>query len=127
MDGANLVFLYLTGGIGSCVGVVVVLYNLIAAALYMREETEGRSSAMAITSWAIGMLAMFVWWLPCVGGIAGLLAVAVSRLERGRIYRDESSLAGATPVRMGYVNGGMALILQLVLLISMVASWLLGT
>lgn len=127
MDGANLVFLYLTGGIGSCVGIVVVLYNLIAAALYMREETEGRSSAMAITSWAIGMLAMFVWWLPCVGGVAGLLAVLVSRMERGRIYRDESSLAGATPVRMGYVNGGMATILHVVMWISLFGSWLLGS
>ena len=127
MDGANLGFLYLTGGIGSCVGVVVVLYNLIAAALYMREETEGRSSALAITSWAIGMLAMFVWWLPCVGGIAGLLAMIVSRYERGRIYRDESGLAGATPVRMGYVNGGMALILHFALWIALFASWALGS
>jgi len=127
MDGANLVFLYLTGGIGSCVGIVVILYNLIAAALYLREETEGRSSGLAITSWAIGMLAMLVWWLPCVGGLAGLLAVLVSRYERGRIYRDESSLAGATPVRMGYVNGGMAVILHVLMFAGVLGSWLLGS
>ena len=127
MDGANLVFLYLTGGIGSCVGIVVILYNLIAAALYLREETEGRSSGLAITSWAIGMLAMLVWWLPCVGGLAGLLAVLVSRYERGRIYRDESSLACATPVRMGYVNGGMAVILHVLMFAGVLGSWLLGS
>jgi hypothetical protein len=127
MDGANLAFLYLTGGIGSCVGVVVILYNLVAVALYVREETEGRSSAMAIISWAIGVLAMLIWWMPCVGGVAGILAMFVSRLERGRIYRDESGLAGATPVRMAYVNGGMALILHVLLWLGMIGSWLFGS
>lgn len=123
---SNFVLLYLTGGIGSCVGLVVVLYNLVAAVLYMREETEGRSSSVAITAWAIGVLATLLWWLPCVGGIAGMVAIVVARLERGRIYRDQSSLAGATPVRMGIVNGTMALAMHAVMWLALLTSWLFG-
>ncbi|MEQ1503146.1 MAG: hypothetical protein ABMB14_12990 [Myxococcota bacterium] len=121
--GANHVLLYFTGGIGSCMLVLVVLYNLVAVALYLREETEGRSSAMAIVAWAMGVLSTLLWWMPCVGGIAGMFAVVVSRLERGRIYRDESSLAGATPVRMGSVNGWLAIAMHSVLMLALVSSW----
>lgn len=126
MEGVNLVFLYFTGGMGSCVGLLVVLYNLVAAALYLREETEGRSSGLALTAWAIGVLATLIWWLPCVGGMAALLAVLVARMERGRIYRDLSPLAGATPVRMANGNGSVALVLHSILMFSLLASWLLG-
>src|SRR5687767_4152456 len=97
MTDSNPVFLYFTGGIGSCVGFLVVLYNLMAIVLYQREDTEGRSSALALTAWGIGMLSVLLWWMPCVGGLAALLAMTISRIERGRIYRDEAPLAGATP------------------------------
>jgi hypothetical protein len=127
MDGVNLVFLYLTGSMGSCVGVLVLLYNLISVVLYLREETEGRSSGVAIAAWAIGVLATLIWWLPCVGGLAALLAVLVARMERGRIYRDQAPLAGATPVRMAHGNGNIALVLHSILMFSLLASWLLGT
>ena len=127
MDGANLVFLYFTGAMGSCVGVLVALYNLIAAVLFLREETEGHSSTLALTAWAIGVLATMIWWLPCVGGMAALLSILVARMERARIYRDQSPLAGATPVRMAHGNGSVALVLQSILLFSLLASWLFGT
>jgi hypothetical protein len=112
--------------IGSAMGVVVVLYNLVAVALYLREETEGRSSALALTAWAIGVLALLLWWMPCVGGIAALLAMTVSRIERGRIYRDEAPLAGATPVRMANTDGSTALLLHTGIWVAGLASVLLG-
>jgi hypothetical protein len=126
MDGSNFVLLWLTGGLGSCLGVVALLYNLVAAVLYSREETEGRSSGISITSWAIGLLAMLLWWLPCVGGAAALFALAVGYYERSRIYRDQASLASATPVRMGISNGSLALLLQAVLWVALLVSWLVG-
>lgn len=126
MSDTNPIFLYFTGGIGSCVGVLVVLYNLVAVVLYLREETDGRSSGVALTSWAIGTLSVLVWWVPCVGGAAALLAMLISRIERGRIYRDEAPLAGATPVRMANLNGATALALQAGLMVVLLASWLVG-
>lgn len=126
MEASNFVLVYLTGSLGSCFAVVALLYNLVAGVLYAREETEGRSSSIAITSWAFGILAMLLFWLPCVGGVAAMVAIAVGYLERGRIYRDQSSLASATPVRMGISNGFWALVLHGVLLAAMAISWLSG-
>lgn len=123
---ANALFLYVSSGIGSCMGLILLLYNVVVALLFMREETEGSSSGLAKASWALGLLALFLWWLPCLGSVVALVAIAVSRVERGRIYRDESSLAGATPVRMGSVNGSVALLLQVLLFIGILASLLGG-
>lgn len=123
---ANLLFMYVSGGLGSCMGLILLLYNVVAALLFMREETEGNSSGLAKASWALGLLALFLWWLPCLGAVVSLVAIAVSRVERGRIYRDESSLAGATPVRMGSVNGSVALLLQILLFLGIIAGFLGG-
>ncbi len=120
----NLVLLYLAGGVGSCLGMLLLLYNLVAAVLFLREETEGSSSGLAKAAWALGLVALFLWWAPCLGSMVALVAMVVARIERGRIYRDESSLAGATPVRMGNVNGGVALLLQLFVLLSALGSFL---
>lgn len=117
----NAILMYVSGGMGSCVGLVVLLYNLVTAVLFLREETEGTSSGLAKASWALGLAALFTWFLPCVGGLLAIAAIVVARVERGRIYRDESSLAGATPVRMGSVDGGVALLLQLLMFVGMLA------
>jgi hypothetical protein len=123
----NAILMYVSGGLGSCLGVVVLLYNLVTALLFLREETEGTSSGLAKAAWALGLLAMFVWWMPCVGGVVAIAAIVVARVERGRIYRDESSLAGATPVRMGSVDGTVALLLQCLVFIGalsgVLAAW----
>jgi len=105
-------FLYVAAGLGSCVGLVLLMYNVVAAVLFMREEGDGVSSGLAKAAWATGVFALFTWAVPCVGLLVALTAVVLGRVERGRIYRDESSLAGATPVRMASVNGGVALAMQ---------------
>ncbi len=127
MQSANLVFLYVGAGLGSCLGFALLLYNLVAGVLFMREETEGSSSGMAKVAWALGIVALLAWPAPCIGALIAIAAMVISRVERGRIYRDESSLAGATPVRMGSVNGSIALLIQVLVLSSVVASFLMGT
>lgn len=127
MDSVNLVFLYFTAGMGSCVSLLVALYNLIAVALYLREDTEGHSSGLALAAWTFGVLAALIWWMPCVGGLAAMLSMLIARMERGRIYRDEAPIAGATPVRMANGNGNIALVLHSILMFSLIASWLFGT
>lgn len=126
MSDSNPVFLYFTLGGGSCLGVLVLLYNLVSVVLYLREDNESRSSALAITAWGMGVLAMLLWFLPCVGGAAGLLAMTVARIERGRIYRDQAPLAGATPVRMANTNGTLAVVLQSGVLVSLLLTWIVG-
>ena len=117
----NAILLWVSGGMGSCVGLVVLLYNLVTAVLFLREETEGTSSGLAKAAWALGLLALFLWWMPCVGGLLAVVAIVVARVERGRIYRDESSLAGATPVRMGSFDGAVAVLLQILMFVGMLA------
>lgn len=118
----NLVLLYLTGGVGSCLGMILLLYNLVAAVLFLREDTEEGSSGMAKAAWAVGLMSLFLWWMPCVGAVVALVAIVLARIERGRIFRDEAPLAGATPVRMGNVDGGIALLLQFLMFVGFVAS-----
>jgi len=116
LAGANWMFFSLAASIGSCIAMLLLGYNLIAAVMFMREESEGTSSGLAKAAWAVGLIALFFSMTPCLGGLLPLVAIILARVERGRIYRDESPLAGATPVRMGSVNGGVAMLL-----------WLLGT
>ena len=110
---ANLIFLYVSAGIGSCLSMILLLYNVVAGVLFLREDTgDERAGGLAKAAWALGLVALLAWPLPCVGSLLAISAMVISRVERGRIYRDESSLAGATPVRMGSVNGGVALMIQ---------------
>ncbi len=126
MSGANLGFMYGAGGIGSCLVALLLLYNLVVAVMFLREETDGVSSPMAKATWAVGVLAVLGWWFPCVGAIFAIVAIVLAQIERGRIYRDESSLAGSTPIRMGRIDGIVVLIVQLLLIGGMIATAVRG-
>lgn len=117
MTGSQFV-VSVVGAAGSCFGLLLLLYNVLSFALFLRESTEGSSSGLARASWAAGILALFLWWLPCGGALIALVAIGTSRMERGRIFRDESPLAGVTPIRLGSMNGVLVLGLQTVLILA---------
>ena len=48
---------------------------------------RGDLSGMAKASWALGLLALFLWWMPCVGGAVTIAAIVVARLERPDLPR----------------------------------------
>ncbi len=118
MSGSQFV-VSVVGSLGSCFGLLVFLYNVLSFALFLREATEGTSSGLARAAWGFGLLALFLWWLPCGGAVLALVAIVASRIERGRIFRDESALAGVTPIRLGNFNAIMVLGLQLVMVVAM--------
>jgi hypothetical protein len=122
----SLGVLYGAGGIGSCLVALLLLYNLVSAVLFLREETDGVASPMAKAAWAVGVLAVLGWWFPCVGAVLAIAAIVLAQVERGRIYRDESTFAGSTPIRMGRIDGIIVLIVQLILIGGMVASAVRG-
>jgi len=122
MSSANLGFMYGAGGVGSCLVALLLLYNLVVAVMFLREETDGVSSNMAKAAWAVGVLAVLGWWFPCVGAVLAIVAIMLAQIERGRIYRDESSFAGSTPIRMGRIDGIVVLIVQLILMGGMIAT-----
>ena len=117
----NVLFLVISGTIGVVVTGVLLLYNVVAAVLFLRETGDGESSGLARAAWALGIGSLASWCLPCVGTGLAIGAVVVAQIERVRIYRDQSTIAGATPVRMGSVNGWASLVLQFLLLLSLVA------
>ena len=110
------------GALGSCFVSILLLYNLVTAILYLREDTDGVSSGLAKAAWATGVLAVLGWWFPCVGTLIAIAAIVMARAERGRIYRDESSLAGATPIRMAQIDGWVVLVVQILSMIALVVS-----
>ncbi len=106
-DTGSFFILSLFGGVGSCVVMLLAVYNIIALVGVMRSDDEGAASAMAKGAWGVGCLSVILF--PCAP-LLSIVAMIVSRLEIGRVYRDESPLASATPARMGSVNGGVALL-----------------
>ncbi|MBX2796238.1 MAG: hypothetical protein KTR31_01175 [Myxococcales bacterium] len=122
----NPIFLYGGYGLGSCLGFVLLIYNLVAGVLFLREDTEGSASGLAKASWALGVMALFAWPLMCFGLPFALGAMLTSRIERRRIYRGDASLAGATPVRMGSINGSLSLLMQFGLVLAAVVGMLTG-
>jgi hypothetical protein len=126
MSSGNLGVLYGAGGLGSCLVALLLLYNLVGAVLFLREETDGVASPMAKAAWAVGVLAVLGWWFPCVGAVLAIVAIVLAQIERGRIYRDESTFAGSTPIRMGRIDGIVVLVVQVLLIGAMVASAMRG-
>lgn len=122
--GGSFVMLYAMSGVGSCIGILIALYNLIMVIGFMREQTDGAASAMSKASWGVGCLALL--FMPC-GWFFGLVAIILSRVETGRIYRDESPLASATPTRMGSLNGAMAIVIFMLYFVGAIASFALGS
>lgn len=115
--------LYLASGVANCIVLFLALYNLVVLVGVMRaDEDDGAVSGLAKGAWGIGCLsALFV---PCAPFLS-LVALVLSRLEIGRVYRDESSLASATPARMGSVNGGVAFLVWVLLTAGTVLSFVL--
>jgi len=126
LAGANWMFFSLAAGLGSCIGMLLLAYNVIAIVMFMREESDEASSGMAKAAWAVGVASLFFSMTPCFGIFLPLVAIILARVERGRIYRDESPLAGATPVRMGSVNGGVAMLIWVLTSAGLMTSFLVG-
>lgn len=105
--------MYLFSGVGQCVLFLLALYNLVALISVMRSEGDG-ASGLAKGAWGMGCLAAIFY--PCAP-LLSLIAVVMSRVEIGRVYRDESPLASATPARMGSVNGGIAFLAWMLLIL----------
>lgn len=123
MDAANsFFFMYVAGTMGSCIGILLFLYNVVGVISFLREDTGGESASMlSKAAWAIGFLSGLLG--PCAW-FGALLALILARVERGRIYAEKSPLAGATPCRMASVNGGMILVIWAVFTAGAVATWL---
>ena len=104
--------MYITYGAGTCISGLLVAYNLIALVMFLREDTEGSASGMAKAAWALGALSLFTFGIPCLGSLVPFAPILIARIEKGRIYRDEAPLAGATPVRLAGINGWISLMLS---------------
>lgn len=123
MDETNFFFMYVTGLLGSCMSMILLVYNLVGLISYMREDTGGeKASGLAKAAWFIGFAAGFLG--PCAW-FGALLALILARVERSRIYAEKAPLAGATPCRMASVNGGVMLLIWTVFTGGMLATWLL--
>ncbi len=112
----------LFAGIGNCILLLLALYNLVAFIGVMRAETEESASGLAKGAWGMGCLAAMFY--PCAP-LFSLVAFIMSRIEIGRVYRDESPLASATPARMGSINAGLAFIVWLLMMFGMVINFAL--
>lgn len=114
-------FLYVGAFFGSCMGLFLLLYNVVGLVGFLREDNVEPASALAKAAWAVGLLSGLLG--PCAW-VGAVLALILARVERGRIYAETSSLSGATPCRMATVNGGLILAMWAVLSLLSLASWL---
>ncbi len=126
MPTINLQLLYLAVGASSCLTMLLLLYNVVAAVLFLRESDRAEATGLAKVAWALGVAALLTWPFPCLGGVFGLAAVVTARVERHRIFRGESSIAGSTPTRMGQFDGGVAVAIQVALVGSLIVGGLMG-
>jgi len=108
----SYLYLSITSGVGTCIGALLLAYNVIALVMFMREDSEGSASGMAKAAWGLGVVSVFTAGMPCIGMLMPFLPIILARVEKGRIYRDESPLAGATPVRLAGINGWIAFMLS---------------
>jgi hypothetical protein len=109
--GPSIITLVLGGGGLSCFAIVITLYNLWTAITMMRSTEEG-ASGLSKAAWAVSVLAYFTG--PC-GLFFALVAVIMSRIETGRVWREESPISSATPCRMASINAAMLVLFTIFL------------
>jgi hypothetical protein len=109
-EAANEFFLlWVSSGMGSCIWMILVFYNLISLVGFMRSDTGGESaSGLSKAAWAIGFFSFMLGPCACLGAIGALV---MAKVERERIYAETSTVASSTPCSMASINGGVTLIL----------------
>ena len=104
----------------SCLMILLWLYNIVVLIGFAREESDEAASGLSKAAWAISLLAVVLgpcWWL------GALISIIMSRVERGRIYRDESTTRSATPARMAGLNGGVLLFLYVLTVVTAILGY----
>src|SRR5688500_7116540 len=104
-------------GIGSCIGVLLALYNLYVLVQFLRAPGD-KASPMSLGAWILSFASLFLG--PC-GLFTGLIALVLARIEQGRIYNEQSSPSSQTPVNMASVNFAVFVIVSIVMTIT---TWL---
>ena len=109
-EAANGFFLlWVSSGMGSCIWVILVIYNLISLIGHMRADHDGETaSGLSKGAWAVGFFSFLLGPCACLGAITALI---IANIERGRIYEEASSVASSTPCSMASINGGVVLLL----------------
>jgi hypothetical protein len=109
-EAANGFFLlYVSSGMGSCIWMILVFYNLISLVGFMRSDTGGESaSVLSKLAWAVGFFSFMLGPCAWLGAVAALI---MAKVERGRIYEEASTVASSTPCSMASINGGVTLVL----------------
>ena len=111
--------LYAASGFGSCIWFLLMFYNLISLIQFMRSDTDGETaSGLSKAAWAVGFLSFLLG--PCMW-FGAVIALIMSKVERGRIYTEVSSFASSTPCTMGSINGGVTLVMYAVFLVGALA------
>jgi len=123
-EAANGFFLlWVSSGLGSCIWIILVFYNLISLISHMRADYDGESaSALSKIAWAVGFFSFMLGPCASLGAIAALI---MANIERGRIYEEASSVASATPCSMASINGGVILLLTVLMMAGSLSTYLL--
>jgi hypothetical protein len=121
MDGeVSYLFLYVGSFLGSCMWMALLGYNAMGLFSFMREDTEGEvASPLAKAAWAISFASFLLGPCAWFGASCALILV---RMERGRMYSEKSSLAGATPCRIAGINAGITLMMWAAITVGLVAT-----
>src|SRR5215471_1041094 len=86
----------------------------------------GGASGKAITSLVLGILslpALCCGFCTPVGVILGVVALILGRMEEGAIQRGQSSPAGRTMARAGWIMGLIGIILNTVFFVLTLVIW----
>ena len=112
--GPNALFFIGLGG-ASCLGMLLTVYNLFVLIGVFRAKDEEAASGMAKAAWALSLAA---WFLGPCGLFVAFIAWVIARLEGNKIWREESPISSATPVRMATVNAGALVLAQILMTVA---------
>ena len=112
--GPNPLFFIGLGG-ASCLGMLLTVYNLFVLIGVFRAKEEEPASGLAKGAWALSLIA---WFLGPCGLFVAFIAWVIARLEGNKIWREESPISSATPVRMATVNAGALVLAQILMTIA---------
>ncbi len=114
-SGPNFMFLGIGGTGIACFASVVWLYNLWIVIGMVRDAEAEAASGLAKGAWALSMLA---WFVPGCGLLVlGPIAVIMSRMVTGQVYREEASISSNIPAGMASINVGLLVVYALMFVV----------
>jgi hypothetical protein len=120
--GTGSICMYIGTGVGSCLTVLMLISNIVAAVRYLTSEGTEPASPASLAAWGVSVASFFLG--PC-GFLTALIAVVLARVERAKVFREEASAWSLMPCSMANTNSFAFVVVTVIIWVGIIAGFVI--